>query len=216
MGCSPFSVPPRRARRLALSLATSAFNPRRTSVVFSLTPVNSAAFSSNPSSMFNVVFICMNMYLLYVNVNEFSSWKEPAFEVELMHADLLFFGYRTSLRSVPRDTERKRDRCGNTRALWTSFSSYLKKKPRQRSGCLAGVRKEFSFGITLPARDERSEFPCMTLLWTNRTASRLFCRAMHVSQSTQDVAVQWVGQVTRPERPHMSPITLSDAGRETR
>ena len=78
VSCNSFSVPPRRARRLALSLATSAFNPRRTSVVFSLTPVNSAAFSSNPSSMFNVVLICINMHLSYANVNGFTSMNALA------------------------------------------------------------------------------------------------------------------------------------------
>ena len=72
MDCSSFSVPPRRARRFALSLATSASNPRRTSAV-SLIPVRSAAFSINLSSMFNVVLICIYMHLLYADVNGLSA-----------------------------------------------------------------------------------------------------------------------------------------------
>lgn len=39
-GRRPFSVPPRSARRRALSLAMRASRPRRTSEVFSLTPVS--------------------------------------------------------------------------------------------------------------------------------------------------------------------------------
>jgi len=56
-----FSVPPRAARRLALSRAIKASSPIRTSDVFSATPVNLAALRSRESSMFSVVFIWVSM-----------------------------------------------------------------------------------------------------------------------------------------------------------
>src|SRR5512145_699718 len=56
-----FSVPPRSARRRALSFAIRASNPKRTNEVFSLTPVNLAALFRRDSSMLSVVLICIMM-----------------------------------------------------------------------------------------------------------------------------------------------------------
>lgn len=52
-----FSVPPKLARRFALSSATSASRPRRTNEVFSFTPVISVALRSIRSSILSVVRI---------------------------------------------------------------------------------------------------------------------------------------------------------------
>jgi len=56
-----FSVPPRSARRRALSLAMRASSPRRTREVFSLTPVSWDARWRRESSIFSVVLICITM-----------------------------------------------------------------------------------------------------------------------------------------------------------
>jgi hypothetical protein len=61
MGDSPFSVPPRAARRRALAEAMRASRPNRTKEVFSLIPVSLAARLSNSSSMLSVVLICTSM-----------------------------------------------------------------------------------------------------------------------------------------------------------
>jgi hypothetical protein len=52
-----FSVPPKAANLLALSLAIRASRPSLTRAVFSLIPVNSAALANNVSSMFKVVLM---------------------------------------------------------------------------------------------------------------------------------------------------------------
>src|ERR1035441_3794550 len=52
-----FSVPPNPASRFELSLAISACKPSLTREVFSVIPVNLAAFSSKLSSIFSVVQI---------------------------------------------------------------------------------------------------------------------------------------------------------------
>jgi len=57
MGPSFFSVPPRAASRRTLSSAINASRPRRTSAVFSSTPVSRRARPSSSSSMLSVVFI---------------------------------------------------------------------------------------------------------------------------------------------------------------
>lgn len=59
----PFSEPPSRASRRALSRAISASRPKRTKAVFSAIPVNREAFCRSAESMFNVVFICISMYV---------------------------------------------------------------------------------------------------------------------------------------------------------
>src|SRR3990170_6387083 len=63
-----FSVPPRFASLLLLSLAISASSPSLTRKVFSLMPVNFVALSSNLSSMLRVVLInssvCQYSYVL--------------------------------------------------------------------------------------------------------------------------------------------------------
>lgn len=61
IGRSPFSVPPSSAKRRALALAIRASNPRRTSEVFSLTPVSLAACRKRESLMLSVVLICISM-----------------------------------------------------------------------------------------------------------------------------------------------------------
>jgi hypothetical protein len=48
-------VPPNRARRLALSLSMSAFNPSLNMAVRSIGPTNLVALASNSSSMLTVV-----------------------------------------------------------------------------------------------------------------------------------------------------------------
>src|SRR5580765_3896227 len=58
---SCFSVPPRFAKRRALSLAIRASSPRRTNEVFSFTPVSLAASCSRESSILSVVLICIKM-----------------------------------------------------------------------------------------------------------------------------------------------------------
>jgi hypothetical protein len=55
------SDPPNAASRLALSRATSASRPALTTAVFSRRPLSWAARSSNASSMFKVVRICISM-----------------------------------------------------------------------------------------------------------------------------------------------------------
>jgi len=55
-------VPPSRANRLAFSSVMSAAKPIRTSAVFSLTPVASAAWRSIRSSILSVVLMQINMY----------------------------------------------------------------------------------------------------------------------------------------------------------
>jgi hypothetical protein len=57
-----FSVPPRAANLLALSIAMRASRPACRSAVFSSRPVNLRAFSSKSSSKFSVVRICINMH----------------------------------------------------------------------------------------------------------------------------------------------------------
>jgi hypothetical protein len=64
-----FSVPPRSARRRALSRAMRASRPIRTKAVFSVTPVSRAASAINVSPIFNVVLICISMHCLYIRVN---------------------------------------------------------------------------------------------------------------------------------------------------
>ncbi len=71
MGRSRFSVPPSAARRLALSLAIKASRPRRTSDVFSLTPVSLAARCRRESSILRVVLICMSMHDQYILVKPY-------------------------------------------------------------------------------------------------------------------------------------------------
>jgi hypothetical protein len=61
MGRIPFSVPPRSARRRALSRAMRASRPRRIREVFSLTPVRREARWRRESSTFSVVLICIKM-----------------------------------------------------------------------------------------------------------------------------------------------------------
>lgn len=61
-GRRSFSLPPRAARRRALSRAMSASSPRRTRAVFSLTPVSRAARRIRLSSTLRVVLICINMH----------------------------------------------------------------------------------------------------------------------------------------------------------
>ena len=62
IGASDVSVPPSSASRRALSRATSASRPARTSDVFSWIPVSLAARLRSASSMFSVVLIHINMY----------------------------------------------------------------------------------------------------------------------------------------------------------
>jgi hypothetical protein len=69
MGRRSFSVPPSLARRLLLSRAIRASNPRRTKAVFSLRPVKRDAFSKILSSIFSVVLIHINMHYLCIFVN---------------------------------------------------------------------------------------------------------------------------------------------------
>ena len=57
IGRRVFSDPPSAARRLALSRATSASSPARTTAVFSRRPLNWVALTSSASSIFNVVRI---------------------------------------------------------------------------------------------------------------------------------------------------------------
>jgi hypothetical protein len=57
MSCKPGSLPPRLAKRRALSLSTNARNPSRTNAAFPETPVNFCASASKSSSIFNVVLI---------------------------------------------------------------------------------------------------------------------------------------------------------------
>jgi hypothetical protein len=56
------SVPPKLAKRFALSLAIRACRPRRTKVVFSETPVSFLASRRRSGSIFSVVLICINMH----------------------------------------------------------------------------------------------------------------------------------------------------------
>ena len=71
-GVSLGSLPPSPASRLALSLATKASRPKRTSEVFSEIPVSLAALRSSSSSMLSVVLICIMMYHSYIHVNPFT------------------------------------------------------------------------------------------------------------------------------------------------
>jgi hypothetical protein len=66
-----FIVPPRAARHRALSRAIRDSRPRRTSAVFSRMPVSSDAVRRRPSSMFNVVLICIYMLFLYISVKSY-------------------------------------------------------------------------------------------------------------------------------------------------
>jgi hypothetical protein len=66
----PFSVPPSLAKRLLLSRAIRASSPRRTSAVFSLTPVKREALCNISSSMFKVVLMHINMHYLCTYVNQ--------------------------------------------------------------------------------------------------------------------------------------------------
>ena len=67
------SVPPRSARRRALSRAISASRPIRTRAVFSAIPVRREAFPISASSIFSVVLICMNMHYSCIQVNR---WRK--------------------------------------------------------------------------------------------------------------------------------------------
>ncbi len=58
--------PPSATNALALSRAMSSSSPRCTKAVFSRIPVSRRASSSNSSSRFIVVFICMSMYDSYI------------------------------------------------------------------------------------------------------------------------------------------------------
>jgi hypothetical protein len=62
------SDPPNAASRLALSRATSASRPALTTAVFSRSPLSWAARSSNASSMFSVVRICISMAISCISV----------------------------------------------------------------------------------------------------------------------------------------------------
>src|SRR3989337_350220 len=65
---SRFSVPPSSAKRRALSREIKASSPRRTSEVFSLTPVSLAAWRKMESSILSVVLICINMHHLCIQI----------------------------------------------------------------------------------------------------------------------------------------------------
>src|SRR3990167_3731178 len=67
-GRSCFSVPPSAAKRRALSRDIKASGPRRTSEVFSLTPVSFAPCRKTESSILSVVLICINMHYSCVQV----------------------------------------------------------------------------------------------------------------------------------------------------
>jgi hypothetical protein len=60
-GRTALSDPPKAARRLALSRATSASSPALTTAVFSRSPLNSVARPSRESSILRVVRICISM-----------------------------------------------------------------------------------------------------------------------------------------------------------
>ena len=55
-------VPPRAARRFALSLSMRAVRPARTSAVFSFMPVSSPARSTRRSSILSVVLMHISMH----------------------------------------------------------------------------------------------------------------------------------------------------------
>ena len=78
MGRSRRSAPARDARRRALSRAIRASSPRRTSAVFSSTPVSLAAWRSNSSSILSVVLICISMHDLGIRV-KCKSVRQPSF-----------------------------------------------------------------------------------------------------------------------------------------
>jgi len=58
---TPRSVPPKAANRRALSRATNASSPARTTAVFSRRPLSAVARSSKASSILRVVRICISM-----------------------------------------------------------------------------------------------------------------------------------------------------------
>lgn len=60
--CIAGSVPPRAAKRRALSRAISASSPARTTAVFSSMPLSRVASFNNASSIFSVVLICIYMH----------------------------------------------------------------------------------------------------------------------------------------------------------
>lgn len=71
IGSSPGSLPPRAARRRALSRSIRAFRPSRSNADFSCTPVNVTARSNNRSSMVRVVRI--SQVLWHQNSHQFTS-----------------------------------------------------------------------------------------------------------------------------------------------
>lgn len=62
MGSSCGSLPPKSARRQALSRSTKAFKPSRTIALFSLIPVKSAAFLYKPLSIVTLVRIASPLF----------------------------------------------------------------------------------------------------------------------------------------------------------
>jgi len=73
---SCLSVPPRLAKRRALSLAMRVSSPKRTNEVFSLTPVSLAASRRRESSIFSVVLICVRMPQACIWVKSKERWPE--------------------------------------------------------------------------------------------------------------------------------------------
>jgi len=72
-----FSVPPRAAKRLALSLEMRASSPMRTSAVFSDTPVSLPASLSRRGSILSVVLICTMMHVSGILVNPLKTYSVP-------------------------------------------------------------------------------------------------------------------------------------------
>ncbi len=91
---SRFSVPPRLAKRRALSLVISASSPSRTREVFSLIPVSRSASRNSESSILSVVLMCMKMSYSCIQIK----WRLSRYEKYDCPSAILLSARRSGLR----------------------------------------------------------------------------------------------------------------------